>query len=94
MLCDFSLLLGTCYTDSKTFLGPNTEVPGPIAKSAENCQKICQADSTCIAFAYNKGNQYCYLMHAVTGINLVAPGTLCGPKYCKPTTTGNYSKLK
>ena len=40
MLCDFSLLLDTCYTDSKTFLGPNTEVPGPIAKSAENCQKL------------------------------------------------------
>ena len=92
MLCDLSLFLDPCYTDNKLFLGPQTAITGAIAKSAENCQKICQADSTCIAFINNKGNQYCYLMQAVTGINTVT-GNLIGPKYCKPTT-GNYFKLK
>ena len=76
----------SCFNDGTDI--PQNDIKATSASSAELCQALCQEETSCKFFAWNKTSQQCWLK-SLAGKSNAQADTISGPKMCD-TGSSNF----
>mmetsp|Transcript_135753 Transcript_135753/g.343649 ORF Transcript_135753/g.343649 Transcript_135753/m.343649 type:complete len:403 (+) Transcript_135753:125-1333(+) len=77
-------LIPECWTEAVTFepLNRNSTNPPAVAKSALECQELCQKEKSCFHFSFWKPGGHCYFQNVFAVPQPSRVGFVSGPKRC------------